>query len=133
MNDIFDSCVALKWIFHENGSDKARTFREQYQNSIINLLAPDAFPIEVAERANRITPAEGERSLKTMLVLLPVLQDSLSLLPRAYELSSQHRIGVYDCLYVALAEREGCELVTADDRLVTSLGTQFPISSLDSF
>ena len=42
------------------------------------------------------------------------------------------RIGVYDCLYVALAEREACELVTADLRLVTNLGTLFPIISLDA-
>ena len=28
---------------------------------------------------------------------------------------------MYDCLYVALAEREGCELVTADVRLINSL------------
>jgi predicted nucleic acid-binding protein len=33
---------------------------------------------------------------------------------------------VYDCLYVALAEREGCEVVTADDRLVRSLRPSFP-------
>jgi predicted nucleic acid-binding protein len=36
------------------------------------------------------------------------------------------RIGVYDCLYVALADREGCELVTADDRLVRNLQHRFP-------
>lgn len=30
------------------------------------------------------------------------------------------------CLYVALAEREGCQLVTADVRLVSSLHTLFP-------
>ncbi len=35
-------------------------------------------------------------------------------------------LGSYDCLYVALAEREGCELVTADERLLNSLGRQFP-------
>jgi putative transposase len=39
-------------------------------------------------------------------------------LPRAIAISSAVRIGVYDCLYVALAEREGCEFVTADARLV---------------
>jgi len=33
---------------------------------------------------------------------------------------------VYDCLYVALAEREGCEFVTADDRLVRNLQARFP-------
>ena len=42
------------------------------------------------------------------------------------------RIGVYDCLYVALAERKACELVTADLRLVTNLGTLFPIISFDA-
>jgi len=31
-----------------------------------------------------------------------------------------------DCLYVALAEREGCELVTADSRLLNSLQPSFP-------
>src|SRR5437764_5957293 len=31
------------------------------------------------------------------------------------DISSQLRQSVYDCLYVALAERESCELVTADD------------------
>lgn len=36
------------------------------------------------------------------------------------------RIGVYDCVYVALAEREGCELVTADAKLVSALGVTYP-------
>ena len=39
------------------------------------------------------------------LATLPALHPYLPLLPRAYELSSQARIGVYDCLYVALTER----------------------------
>ncbi len=39
----------------------------------------------------------------------------------------------YDCLYVAMAEREQCELVTADDKLVRNLQPQFPfIASLVS-
>jgi predicted nucleic acid-binding protein len=53
-------------------------------------------------------------------------------LSRAVEIATQARIGIYDCLYVALAEQEHCELVTADQRLISSLGTQFPIVSLDS-
>jgi predicted nucleic acid-binding protein len=48
------------------------------------------------------------------------------ILRRALAISSAARIGVYDCLYVALAERENCELVTADDKLVRNLQHQFP-------
>jgi predicted nucleic acid-binding protein len=32
---------------------------------------------------------------------------------------------VYDCLYVALAEREGCELLTADGKLINDLQLTF--------
>jgi predicted nucleic acid-binding protein len=41
-------------------------------------------------------------------------------------ISSQARIGVYDCLYVALAQREGCEFLTADDRLIRVLQPSYP-------
>ncbi len=47
-------------------------------------------------------------------------------MPRAIDISSQYRQGAYDCLYVALAERENCELVTADDKLVQKLQRDFP-------
>jgi predicted nucleic acid-binding protein len=56
----------------------------------------------------------------------PHLHASLPLMPWAFALSSKIRIGIYDCLYVALADREQCELVTADERLVRVLQEQFP-------
>jgi predicted nucleic acid-binding protein len=48
------------------------------------------------------------------------------LLKGALEVASQARVGDYDCLYVGLAEREGCELLTADDWLVRALHPTFP-------
>jgi predicted nucleic acid-binding protein len=57
----------------------------------------------------------------------------LPLMDRALEISVRARQGVYDCLYVALAERDGCELLTADDRLVRRLRPTYPfITSLTS-
>jgi hypothetical protein len=56
----------------------------------------------------------------------PHLVPSIPLMPRAYEISSRMRVGIYDCLYVALAEQEKCELVTADDKLIKNLQAQFP-------
>jgi hypothetical protein len=41
----------------------------------------------------------------------------MPLFPRAKKLS---------CLYVALAEREGCELVTADQKSINNLAPHFP-------
>ena len=55
----------------------------------------------------------------------------LPLMPKALAWSSQQKPGVYDCLYVSLAIREQCHLVTADQRLIN----KFPeiTISLDDF
>ena len=69
--------------------------------------------------------------LADILASQPNFYPYVPLLWRAYAIASQARIGVYDCFYVALAEREGCELLTADDRLVRTLQPIFPfITSL---
>jgi predicted nucleic acid-binding protein len=132
MRYVLDSSVAFKTLVTEADSPKAQQIYNDYQNGIHELLAPDVFTVELvhaitrAERQARITPAQGARLLTDILNRLPQLNSSLPLLPRAYVISSSARIGVYDCLYVALAEREGCQLVTADDKLVRNLQAQFP-------
>lgn len=119
-----DSSVAFKWFVRETDSDKAIGLRDNFRAGIHELLSPDIFPFEIAhaltraERQGRVAPQEALKLLGDALQMLPILHAGLPLLPRAAELSSQARIGVYDCLYVALVEREQCKLVTADQRLV---------------
>ena len=41
------------------------------------------------------------------------------------------RHGVYDCLYLALAERAGCPLITADEKLLRSFPSiAIPLSAM---
>jgi hypothetical protein len=44
---------------------------------------------------------------------------------RATDISSQTRVTLNDCLYVALAEREGVERITSDQRLINALQKGF--------
>jgi predicted nucleic acid-binding protein len=140
MKYVLDSSVAFKWLVPEIDTDKAIRVRDEFCAARMELIAPDFFPIETthaltrAERQGRVTPVQGSLLLKDFLKTLPRLQSHLPLLPRAYAISSATRQGAYDCLYVALAEREGCEFNTADDKLVRALQPQFPfIRSLASF
>jgi predicted nucleic acid-binding protein len=132
MKFVVDSSVALKWVLPEIDSHRAVALRDDFRNGVHDLLAPDVFAIEVAhalaraERRNIIHPPEGTLKLVDVLGTLPVLHSYLPLLARAFEIASAARIGVYDCLYVALAERETCDLITADDRLVKNLQSRFP-------
>ncbi len=140
MKYVLDSSVAFKWEVVEAFSDKAQRLRADFQAAIHELLAPDVFEIEIAhaltraERQGRITVGQAGILWADVMSTPPVLQQSGPLVPRAIAISSAMRIGVYDCLYVALAEREGCEFVTADTKLLANLQTQFPfIKDLSTF
>jgi predicted nucleic acid-binding protein len=132
MRRVIDSSVAFKWVVPEPHSDKALQLRDDYRNGVVELLSPDVFPIEVghaltrAERQARIPKGTSIPLIRDILNALPFLHSSLPVLLRAVEVSSQLRVGLYDCLYVALAEAEQCELVTADDKLVKNLQPYFP-------
>jgi predicted nucleic acid-binding protein len=139
MKYVVDSSVGFKWVLVENLSDKARRLRDSFTVGTDKLLAPDVFPIEIAhaltraERQKRLTPPESGILFADLLKTLPIQSRSLPLIARAVEISSAMRVGVYDCLYVALAEKKKCRFITADDRLVKTLQNDFPfIISLDS-
>jgi predicted nucleic acid-binding protein len=111
--------------------------RDDFFSHVHELIAPDVFPVEIAhalsraERKGILIPPQGATSLTGILQALPDLHESLLLLPRAFEISSKERIGVYDCLYLALAERENVPLITADLRLLKTRG--FPLIDLGTF
>ncbi len=127
-----DASVALTAVLPAPLRAKALQLQTDYQNRIHELLAPD---ILIAETANALTKAERQKHIKvgrasflhgTIMSARPVFHAYVPLVSRAIDISSQPRNAFYDCLYVALAEREGCELVTVDDKLVRNLQPQFP-------
>jgi predicted nucleic acid-binding protein len=129
---VLDSSVALKWVLSEADSGKAIRLRDEYRNGVHELLAPDLFPPEIAnalasaERQKRIRPGESAVFLNDVLSAAPTLHHTSPLLIRAMEIAIATKQAVYDCVYVALAEEEGCELVTADDKLARSLRPACP-------
>lgn len=124
---VLDSSVALKWILPEIDSAKAIGLRGQ------EFIAPDIFPTEVAHALSRaarkgtVTGAHARSGLTIILRGAPELRDSVPLLPRALEISLLTRCSVYDALFVALAEQEGVQLITADEKLVNNLQEQFTL------
>src|ERR1700722_12528550 len=112
MKYVLDASVALKWVLPEADADNADLLREDFRNGIHELLAPDFFPAEVAhastraERRGIIAKGQADPLLTDILTTAPAFHNHVPLLRRAVNLSSDERIGVYDCLYVALAETE---------------------------
>ncbi|MBI2806995.1 MAG: type II toxin-antitoxin system VapC family toxin [Planctomycetes bacterium] len=132
MRYVLDASVALKWVLTEPDSAKAQSLRDDFRRHLHELLVPDVFSLEVAHALTRAERRGFLKAPQAIRLLADVLSTPMPthanrpLLARAVVLSSTMRCGVYDCLYVALAEREGCEFLTADDKLVTNLGPQYP-------
>jgi predicted nucleic acid-binding protein len=132
MKYVLDSSVAFKWVVREADSDKADQFRAELFQGLHELHSPDIFPVEIAhaltraERQFRVVVGQSRSLLADVLLSAPRFHASRPLLNRALDISSKMRIGVYDCLYVALAEQENCELLTGDDKLIKNLQRQFP-------
>ena len=77
------------------------------------------------EAASRRTkPREAVRDL---LALPFVLCDVTALADHAFTIAHQRQQRAYACLYVALAERDGSELWTGDERLYNALHAQHPL------
>ncbi len=141
MKYVLDASVAMRWLIPGSLSANAIHLRDGFINKIYDLLAPDIFPAETgsaltkAERQNLIAVGQAAILHGKITNASPILYPYFPLMPRAIEISSQTRSAFYDCLYVALAEREGCELITADDKLVRNLQPRFlfikALSSID--
>ncbi len=117
---VVDASVACKWYLDERWSEAAR----RLLRDDVLLAVPRFFLIETCnamakrQRRREIT-SDDVRAIADSLERLPLnLWPDGILLREALDLALLQRLSVYDGLYLALAERIGGRLVTADERLV---------------
>ena len=137
MRAVLDASAALKWVLIEADSDKALRLRDDFRNAVHDLIAPETFSLECAHsltKKQRQGLIPDAKDLWDAIMLdSPAYHPLLPLMDRAVAISVQSRYNVHDCVHVALAEREGCELVTSDQKLIANLQPNFPfITSLAS-
>lgn len=115
---VLDGSVAIKWVLPEPGSAVALALQDNVRNNVHEIIATDVFASEIA---HVLTKAERKKIIPVGCALThifdilrddPTLHGFLPLLQRAVEISLKTRIAVTDGLFVALAERENCDLLT---------------------
>ncbi|QFU10375.1 tRNA(fMet)-specific endonuclease VapC [Rhodobacteraceae bacterium THAF1] len=127
---VVDASVALKWIIEEDGSAEAARLRS------CNMAAPALLRIETAN-VLRTLAAKGAIDSASAADLFALLQDAPvtivdaddALEARALELAVRLGHPVYDCVYLALAERTDRTLITADKRFLRALAGSAPVAS----
>lgn len=126
MTWVVDASITIKWVIPEILSDAAHRLRDGEDE----LLAPDLLLVEVANAlwkkttARELSPREADTALDLVGHSGIDLHPTPPLLPRAMEVARRLAHPVYDCVYLALAERERVPLVTADQRLLRRLSSR---------
>jgi predicted nucleic acid-binding protein len=118
---VVDASVAVKWVISEPDSGAAVALR-----GTDTLIAPSLVIAEIGNALwKRVIRGDVDRSDASAALQIAVAHfDSIvsvdQLAARAMELAVDLRHPIYDCLYLALAERERVPIVSADARLLSA-------------
>lgn len=129
---VLDASVAIKWFHEESDTVDAEAVQEWVANGEVRALVP---PLLFYEVANALTFKASSRveeiiAAHRLLEQMPfqVVEVAHAILEDAIRVAHQHRISVYDAIYIALALFSGARLVTADKKLVGAVKS--PVVSL---
>ena len=132
---VVDASLAIKWIVKEEDSGIALALINEWNIKGIMMIAPSLLTYEVTNvlyqnmRKGKINLDQAKKILTEVLSIGIELDfpNNSALSRRAFELAHQFNLlATYDPHYVALAERENCELWTADSRLWTAVKEKLP-------
>ena len=132
---VVDTSLAIKWVLKEADSEAAEALLLEWSQNEVVVYAPPLLAYEIANalfknvRTGEISIERAKGAFAEILlsgIELDFPQDhALSL--RALELAQKYALpATYDTHYLALAERENCELWTADSRMWRTLQGKLP-------
>jgi predicted nucleic acid-binding protein len=122
MTLVVDASVATKWVVPEHGSAAAAALRE----ADADLIAPALIIAEIGnalwKKALRgeIERREAPQALELALFHFREIMPLEDLAGTAVNLAIELRHPIYDCFYLALAERENAPLATADEAMIAA-------------
>ncbi|MEA5533746.1 type II toxin-antitoxin system VapC family toxin [Crocosphaera sp. XPORK-15E] len=128
MNQIVvDANVAIKWVLPEIYSEQALRLR----NSNYNFCVPDFFFPEIGNilwkrvRRGEMSLEDAQSDLAAISSFPLQICPSFSLMPMALMTAIRVNQAVYDCVYLALAVTNQCQMVTADERFFNAVRNDF--------
>ncbi len=130
---VVDASIVAKWFLPELHKENAEKLLRDYLSDNGELIAPDLLIAEVGNifwkrstQLRDITVQLASESYRHFLSLDIPVHRSSRLASAALHLAINERRPIHDMIYIALAQQNGCEFVTAHERLLNALRNTFP-------
>jgi predicted nucleic acid-binding protein len=122
---VVDTGVFLRWFVDQDGFEHARELQQGLAEGSITVATVDFARVEVAGvlrkkglLAGRLTPEEFAASVRVIDDIgVTVHETTADRLERAASLAARRTLGMYDALFVHLAQELGLPLLTSDAKL----------------
>ena len=119
---VLDTSVIVKWFFKddEKNTKKADLILKQYLNNEIKIIIPELSAFELANvLRNKIKKYQNVNLdiIDRLYNLGIIFYINKEILKIATKIAANINESVYDCIFIATAERFNCKLVTDDNSL----------------
>lgn len=129
---VCDASVALAWLLEERAPEWVTEFWDALAERQARIRVPTLFWLEVGNRAVRTLGVTDATVLEAFVRLEALAFETIEmdrpLRLMAVQLARQHRLSIYDAVYLALATTADLPLATLDGRLAdaaTEMGRRY--------
>lgn len=129
-----DASISLKGVLQEVHTSEARALLAEWEAGAILRIVPSWFGCEITNvlyqrvRRGDLTILQAQTAVRGIMAEVLVRDYEPAIAVRALELAQLlSQPATYDVQYLALAEREDCQLWTADERFWRAGASRFPL------
>jgi predicted nucleic acid-binding protein len=135
---VVDTGVFLRWFVDQDGFGHARELQQELVDGSVTVATVDFARVEVAGvlrkkglLAGRLTPEEFAASVRVIDDIgVTIHETTADRLERAASLAARKMLGMYDALFVRLAQELELPLLTSDAKLGRAAGDTIRVEVL---
>ncbi|MHC1725179.1 MAG: type II toxin-antitoxin system VapC family toxin [Syntrophobacteraceae bacterium] len=124
---VLDCSISASWFLLDESNDAAQAVLERLREE--EAVVPALWIVEmanvlvIAERKNRISPADAARTLE-VIADLPIIVEpaDLGTMKGCCTIAIKYSLSSYDACYLEIAQRLGLPLASLDLKLITAAG-----------
>ena len=122
---VLDTSIVLKWFIHEDNSDKALVYLENYSRGEFAIIIPTLLFYELGNALlyNKALPKDiQEIMVRLQALYLETVNIGYDGSQKVFQNAKEYNISFYDASYITLMQQKDCEFITADKKLYEKVG-----------